>query len=210
MNYCKKSIYPLFESLALEGRRILNLPYHQLRFEQSFKAFYGSPPTYDLISAVQQLPLPAGSARYKLRIRYNRFRTQAEILHYRPNHPKTLKLLEHPGINYGLKWANRSDLEKLYASKGNCDDILLCFKGFIQDCSYANIALLQAGRWFTPNTPLLPGTKRAQLLDAGLLEEREIHKQDLRHYEGFQLLNALLTFDPDFSEPTEHIRREHK
>ena len=206
MNYFKKSTYPLFESLALERKRILNLTYHQWRFEQSYKAFYGSPPTFDLISALQNLPLPRGSERYKLRIRYNRFGSQVHFLHYRPKHPRTLWLVEHQGIDYGLKWTDRSELDKLFANREKCDDILLCFNGFIQDSSYANIALLRSGRWFTPNTPQLPGTKRAQLLDAGLLEETEIRVQDLGDYEGFQLINALLTFNPDFSVPIENIR----
>lgn len=206
MNYFKKSTYPLFESLAFERKRILNLPYHQLRFEQSYKAFYGSPPSFDLISALQNLPLPQGSARYKLRIRYNRFGSQVQFLRYRPKHPRTLRLVEHQGIDYSLKWSDRSQLGKLYAQREKCDDILLCFNGFIQDSSYTNIALLQSGRWFTPNSPLLPGTKRAQLLDAGLLEETEIRVQDLGDYQGFQLINALLTFNPHFSLPIENIR----
>ena len=207
MNCFKRSTYPLFESLALEGRQIKNLFHHQRRFERSYRSVYHSPPPFRLSDAIKGISLPGGTKRYKVRIRYNRFGTQTEILEYWPRAIHSLQLIEDHKLDYHLKWTNRESLTELYSQKGSCDDILLCSHGCLQDSSYANIALLQKGQWYTPDSPLLPGTKRALLLDKGLLTERTIRVEELEKYEGFQLMNALLKFDPNHSVPVSRIKR---
>jgi 4-amino-4-deoxychorismate lyase len=206
MSSSKKFIYPLFESLALQGKQVKNLPYHQLRFERSYQHLYGSPPPYTLISALQGLPLPGSPQRYKLRIRYNHREAVPEIFAYKARKVKHLLLLEQPQISYALKWSDRSELNALYAQKGQADDVLICSQGKVRDSSYANILMLKDGQWFTPDSPLLPGTKRAQLLDQKLIRETSIRVSELDQFEGFQLINALLDFDPQEFTPISHIR----
>lgn len=205
MSFSKKSTFPLFESLALENGQIKNLNWHQWRFEQSYRALYGNPPPYLLSSALRGIHFPPAGQRYKLRIRYGRYRTQTQILAYTPKHPKTLQLVEIQDWSYPIKWSDREPLQACFEKREGADDILLHQNRVIRDSSYANIAFVKEGRWFTPDTPLLPGTKRAKLLSEGLLTERRITLSDLKEYEGFQLINALLVFDPDFAHPIEQI-----
>lgn len=205
MSSSKKSIYPLFESLALQNKQVKNLPYHQLRFERSYRRLYGCPPPYALISAIQGLTLPPSAQQYKLRIRYNHREAVPEILAYQGRKVKRLLLVEQADICYDLKWSDRSVLNSLYAQRGKADDVLICSQGMVRDSSYANILVLKEGQWYTPDSPLLPGTKRAQLLDQKKIIECPIQADDLHQFEGFQLINALLDFDPADVTPLRDI-----
>ena len=80
----------------------------------------------------------------------------------------------------------------LLKKKGDCSDILIVKNGFITDTSFSNIIFLKCGRWYTPNTPLLKGTKRAKLLDLGLINERSIRPEEMGNYEKVGLINAML------------------
>ena len=205
MSSSRKSIYPLFESLALQNKQVKNLPYHQLRFERSYQKVYGCPPPFTLFSAIQGLSLPPSTQRFKLRIRYNHREAVPEILAYQSRSVKTLLLVDQPNISYDVKWSDRSSINALYAQKGKADDVLICSKGNVRDSSYANILFLKEGQWYTPDTPLLQGTKRAQLLDQKMIQECPIQVGELHQFDGFQLINALLDFDPANASPMSQI-----
>ena len=48
--------------------------------------------------------------------------------------------------------------------------------------------------WYTPAQPLLKGTRRAALLDAGILTEQDIPALKIREYQKIRLFNAMLPF----------------
>ena len=66
--------------------------------------------------------------------------------------------------------------------------------GAISDTPIANVAFLKEGLWYTPDTPLLEGTTRARLIDEKFLHVRRITPEDLPHYEGMAVMNALTGF----------------
>ncbi|HKK10550.1 MAG TPA: hypothetical protein VJ939_06905, partial [Bacteroidales bacterium] len=65
---------------------------------------------------------------------------------------------------------------------------------------------MKAGKWYTPNTPLLPGTKRAYYLNKGILEEARITGENLKKFEGVCLINAFLDLDDTRLIPLEKIK----
>ncbi len=73
-----------------------------------------------------------------------------------------------------------------------CDDILLVKEGLITDTTIANIAFYDGNSWYTPQHPLLKGTKRAQLLDQGLLLEKDLKPEDLSSFIAIRLFNAMI------------------
>ena len=77
---------------------------------------------------------------------------------------RSLKVVLSDSISYGYKSADRSALDHLFQLRGECDDILIVKKGCVTDSYYANVAFWDGKHWFTPDTPLLPGTMRASLL----------------------------------------------
>jgi len=55
-------------------------------------------------------------------------------------------------------------------------------------------------RWITPAQPLLKGTMRQQLLDAGVIHEDAIRAAQIPLFKKVRLINALLGFDgPELS-----------
>ena len=80
----------------------------------------------------------------------------------------------------------------MFAQRGSCDDILIVRRHLLTDTSIANIALFDGKHWHTPQSPLLKGTKRAELLDKGILSERKIHVEDIPSYSTVRLFNAMI------------------
>ena len=59
--------------------------------------------------------------------------------------------------------------------------------------------------YFTPNFPLLNGTKRQKLLENKVIKEAEISVDTIKQYERVWLINALLDIEDDISLPIEQI-----
>jgi 4-amino-4-deoxychorismate lyase len=98
-------------------------------------------------------------------------------------------------IDYRFKYADRRRLQSLFARRGDCDDVLIVRNGLLTDTSYCNIVLYDGQDWWTPDTPLLPGTARQRLLDEGLIRERRIRVEDLPRFEHIRLINAMLPWE---------------
>lgn len=97
-------------------------------------------------------------------------------------------------ITYDYKSTDRSRLNALVAQKGNCDDIIIVKHGLLTDTSFTNLAIFDGKHWLTPRHPLLPGTKRAALLDKGMIQEADITLEDLRNANKVSLFNAMIEF----------------
>ena len=68
-------------------------------------------------------------------------------------------------------------------------------EGLLTDTSYANIVLFDGSKWVTPAIPLFEGVQRSYLLDHSIIQPASIAITDLSHYQGFQLINAMNSFD---------------
>ena len=66
-------------------------------------------------------------------------------------------------------------------------------RGEITECTIANIVVVTGGRHLTPpvSCGLLPGTYRAELLEAGEIEEGVIRKEDLAGADEVYLVNSV-------------------
>ena len=95
-------------------------------------------------------------------------------------------------IDYACKSTDRSALNRLFARRGAYDDILIVRRHLLTDTSIANIALFDGSHWHTPQHPLLKGTKRAELLDKGILTEKDIRMEELPAYSTIRLFNAMI------------------
>ena len=85
-------------------------------------------------------------------------------------------------------------VEALRALRGNQDDVLIVRNNLLTDTSIANVALEKEGVWYTPRTPLLKGTKRALLLEQGVLTECDIPSDEISSYSHIALFNAMIDF----------------
>jgi 4-amino-4-deoxychorismate lyase len=151
----------------------------------------GSNTQYDLASLIS----PPDNTLYRCRIVYDDTSLNIEYIPYKKREIKSLQAIQADGLDYALKYADRTDLDRLFAQKGDADDILIIQNGLITDTSIANIAFFDGTKWLTPKHPLLKGTTRARLLDEKKIFESDIYIDDLKKFTHFALLNAMIGFD---------------
>ncbi|HEY8936446.1 MAG TPA: aminotransferase class IV, partial [Cyclobacteriaceae bacterium] len=118
-----------------------------------------------------------------------------EFIPYQPKSIRSLRIVEHDRINYEFKYADRRTIDRLFELRKGCDDIIIIKRGLVTDSSFSNIVFKKGKHWYTPWSALLKGTMRQSLLEDGIIEEEEIRKEDLKDFESFKLINAMLGFD---------------
>lgn len=179
----------LFETIRLENGKATSLHYHQQRVSRVS-------PMVRLAPCVSRLELPCDGV-YRLRIDYDTEKgiTGSTLQKYAVRPVSRLRTVHCDTITYQLKYADRTCLDNLHALRGECDDVLIIKNSAVTDTTRANIIFYEAGRWFTPDTPLLRGTCRERLLDEGKITLRRITEHDIRRYEKAMLINAMLPFD---------------
>ncbi|MCK9491975.1 MAG: aminotransferase class IV family protein [Sulfurimonas sp.] len=179
-----------FETIRVVDGEPLNLKYHQKRYEsvlasldvKKFKKFkmYIDPPKYGL---------------YRCKIIYDAKDLSVEFFEYKKRDIKSLKVVFDDEISYKYKSTSREHLDKLFAKRGLCDDVLIVKNSFITDTTIANVAFYKDGLWYSPKKPLLCGTTRARLVDEKKLILKDIKIKDLAEYSGLALMNAMIDFD---------------
>ncbi len=186
-----KSSY--LETIKIVDGKVQNIQYHQQRYE-SVLADYNSSSSLSLVELIKA-PL---EGLYRCRFVYKPHDITQNEISYHPYVKRTvkkLKLLINNDIKYDKKSTNRDMLNKLFASREECDDILIVKNDLITDTSIANIAFHDGTKWITPKYPLLKGTTRQRLLDKGEIFEENIKVKDLTRFRQVALLNAMIDFD---------------
>ncbi len=174
---------------AVDGE-IFNLEYHQKRYESVLNSLSCS----DFKNLGEYLS-PPNAGTFRCRLIYTADEISVEYYKYEKKNISSLKLVYDDNIDYSIKSIDRDRLNALYALKGSADDILIIKNSLITDTSIANIALKKKDRWVTPLKPLLKGTTRSRLLDAGAIIEADIRVEELESFSQIALLNAMIDFD---------------
>lgn len=110
---------------------------------------------------------------------------------YQMRYPTSLKLVDGGDIDYSLKSTDRRVLEALRLQRGEADEVLIVKHGVITDTSYTNVAFYDGSDWYTPDTPLLEGTRRQDLLDNGRIQTASICADQLGQFSKIALFNAM-------------------
>ncbi|MEO0339546.1 MAG: aminotransferase class IV, partial [Bacteroidota bacterium] len=79
--------------------------------------------------------------------------------------------------------------------------------GWVTDSYYANLAFLKEDKWFTPEYPLLHGTKRAFLIDQKKIVPSKIRVEDIPQFSQAALINALIDLEDEVWISTKDILR---
>ena len=184
----------LIESIKLQDGKFQNLPYHERRMAHALKVLFGNLDSVMLEPLLFENPFPS-QGLYKCRVVYDALDRSVEYIPYQPRIVRTVKVVAGNDISYSFKFADRTPIDKLFAMRSECDDILIVRHGKVTDCSYSNIVFGKGAEWFTPATPLLEGTMRQQLIEKNKIKVREIEEQDIRSFDTFKIINAMLEFD---------------
>jgi len=180
----------LIETIRCFNGELPNLPYHQSRFNLVRKNFLGCTDTVLLKDHIQ-IPEECKTGLFKCRVLYSEQIKEIEFLPHEYRTIQCLQVVKENAIDYAYKYADREKLNELFAQRGDCDDILIVKNNCITDSYTANVVFFDGNGWWTPDTPLLPGTQRARLLSEGKLKVCRITLDDLKKYTRAGLINAL-------------------
>lgn len=190
------------ETICIIHGEIKDQQGHEDRMQRTAAHFgFNVPPLPDL-SAL--LPEELRNTKVKYRIIYHGTIEDISFEPYSPRKIISLKLVE-ASPDYAFKFADRQALNNLLAQKNDCDEILITRNGLITDTSYSNVVLSRGKDFFTPEKPLLNGTKRQKLLREGTITERAVHRNSLHEYDRIYLINAMLDIEDDISLPINNI-----
>jgi 4-amino-4-deoxychorismate lyase len=184
----------LLESIRLSDGEFQNLFYHEQRMNRALKFLCGVQEHFDLEAFLSQIDRPANGL-YKCRIVYDDSSRDIEFIPYQYKKIDSLRVVEHDRISYEFKYADRKLIDRLYALKKEYDDVLIVKRGLVTDSSFSNIVFRRGNRWYTPWSALLKGTMRSNLLERNLIHEEEIRVEDIKTFDSFKLINAMLQFE---------------
>jgi len=180
----------LLETIRIDEGEIINLPYHQIRFDKSREAHFRHVPSLQLSSLIDP---PRSEGVIRCRIYYTDTIESIEYFPYIPKKIEKLKIVQSD-IVYPYKYADRHAFEALLKAYPEYDDILIETNGLLTDTSIANIAFFDGKQWITPQTPLLKGTMRAKFIEKGFIHPYPITTDDIKNFTHVALMNAMIGF----------------
>ena len=165
-----------------------HLPYHLKRMEKTIRDIYNKPmPQLQL-----DIPDEARKGLFKCRIEYDDAIRSVAFSPYKQKVRKSIALVFDDNICYKYKSTDRRHLAHL-VQQAKADDVIIVRNGMITDASYCNLVFEDSdGNLFTPSDALLHGTCRQRLIDDGVVEERPIRTDELRHYKTVIFINAMM------------------
>ena len=96
---------------------------------------------------------------------------------------RRLQLYRVPdSYRYDRKYLDRTLLDRIASSLPDRETVALLIRGDrVTDTTFTNICLRRAGRWETPDRPLLEGTRRRSLLESGEITSVPVTTLSLIH-----------------------------
>ncbi len=173
------------ETIRIIDGEVQQWEYHRKRAEQ----------TSGILLPTIQVPQQHKHGIVKCRVVYDNTVTAIEFHPYTTPTIGSLKVVHAPHRFYDRKYTDRLPIEQLYAQRSECDDVLIVIEGVITDTSFCNIVFENEEGLFTPQYPLLCGTKRAALIDNGIIRPKHITLTDLSSYKRAYLINAMIDLD---------------
>ncbi len=179
------------EVIKVQDGVFYNLDGHEARMNRTTMHFFGNGIALGLIP--EMIPPDLHTGLVKCRVVYGIHGVESiEFSPYTLRTIRSVAIVRDDTIEYAYKSTDRSHLNMLLERSG-CDDIIIVKNGFVTDASSANIVLEDMfGALYTPSTCLLPGTKRASLLERGVIMECEVKEQDLKNAAKIYLINAMI------------------
>ncbi len=184
----------LIETIRIENGRPALLPFHQERMNKARAELFGLAEPCSLFDhlSIQQLPQ---IGLWKCRVTYKTQIEKIEFERYKKRSVHSLKIIEADNIRYNHKFAERDEINSLFANREDADDILIIRNKLLTDTSYCNIALWDGSNWITPLLPLLKGVRRASLIQLKKIQAEDILLNDLPSFQSIKLFNAMITFE---------------
>ncbi len=193
-------MYPFVESIRLQNGLLHRLDLHGERWRRTLIHQYNVSSENSLEEEIHRYctasgyQLPGEEALYKVRVVYEKTILRIEHAPYVRRTIRSLRAIPCNDIDYTYKSSDRSVLTSLLERKDGADDILIIKNGNVTDASSSNVAFRDEEGWWTPDTPLLRGVMREDLLRNKQIRERRIRYSDLENgrYSTITIFNAMV------------------
>jgi 4-amino-4-deoxychorismate lyase len=179
-----------FETIKILDGKWCNLVQHQLRVEHTTNAYYKTHTNIKLDEI--KIPDDFTTGLVKCKVYYNHGIYDIQYSYYEQRKITEVKFIPDDGISYIHKFVHRSEFDFYKENLADYQEAIIIKHGLITESTYANVCLNDGHGWVTPKYPLLKGTKRAQLLQSGIIQEQVIHLEDIIRYKQICLINAML------------------
>ena len=181
---------PFFETVKIENGEIKNAPFHNARLNRTIRQNFSLCPNYDIRDYITP---PKEQGIFRCKIIYDTEVYEVTLTPYQKRVYQSFRCID-ADIAYPYKSTDRSAIDRLFAQRGECDDIIIVRDGLLTDTSIANIALFDGLHWYTPETPLLEGTFRASLLTGNSIKTKDLDRKSLQKCTKFAIMNAMTGF----------------
>jgi len=180
----------ILETIQIQNGEIRQISYHQARMNAARKQLWQCDDVIDLASNLL-VPTEHQTGIVRCRVVYQQEIEEIQFIPYQWKDIRKIKVVEAPRIDYAIKWLERNIFTQLLQENADADEVIIAQNGWVSDATIANLAFWDGKQWFTPNTPLLKGTKRQYLLDTHQIAEKAIQVEDLKHFEKVCLINTF-------------------
>lgn len=182
------------ETICYEGGRFQWIGLHNERCNRTRNHFFGLRPNLQL-ELYLTVPAHLKNEIVKCSITYG-----VEIISitydlYKIRPVNSLQIVTDNEIDYSFKYADRTKLNALHQLRGQSDDILIVKNGFITDISYANIIFSKDEKWYSPQNPLLRGTRLESYLSEGIVTPALLRPSDLHLFSEARIINAMISIE---------------
>ncbi|MEI6680206.1 MAG: aminotransferase class IV [Mariniphaga sp.] len=182
------------ETICFEKGNFQRVELHNERFNLTRKHFFGMQDGLRL-ELLLSIPEPLMGQTVKCTVSYGSEIVNVDYAAYHIRTVKSLRLINDDTIDYAFKYYDRTKIASLYQKRGQCDDILIVKNGLITDTSYANIVFLKDNQWYSPQDPLLRGTRLKSYLQTGLITPALLRPDDLRVFSEARIINAMISIE---------------
>lgn len=196
----------LFETMRISDGKARHLTWHEWRMNRARQEIWDIRKPI-LLSEQVQVPNDHRTDLICCNVHYGPEIESITFKSYEKKHIRFLRLIDCDRIDYHVKYSDRSLLETLWARRGDCDDIIIVRYGLLTDTSMSNLIFYDGKHWITPAKPLLEGTCRERLLSEGRIKKASIRPEDLYHFKGIKLINAMRDPDEEDIIPVENLKR---
>lgn len=195
----------LIETIKFHNGEFHLLSYHEARAQRARKALFGiDQPLF--LNEIKPPEYLEQDQTYKCRVLYDETIKEVTFTAYQYKPAYQLQCVYDDEVKYDHKYEDRRQIEDLSAKKGDADDIIIIRDNLVTDAAYSNLAFLKNGKWYTPEHPLLQGTKRAYYLDIGFIMPERITREDVYKFEAVCRINAFMDLSEKNAVPTDNIR----
>jgi 4-amino-4-deoxychorismate lyase len=201
-------MFPFLETIKVQNGNAPLLAYHQKRLNRTFEHFFPFEKKHNLsaiFSKEEKIIATKNTDKqvFKCRFLYDEKFFFAELLPYSVKSIESFRLVHvSDDFSYDFKFTERNLLNSLVVDN---QEVIIVKNGFLTDTTYANIALKQGEKWYTPSQPLLEGTKRDFLIENKLIFPKQLHINALQDFSHIKIFNAMM--ESEAFEMAEMLKR---